>query len=101
FSLPGGSGDGSSISNAVLGWATYATKLDVVDPVTKAVTKIDLPANKFKLTGSFSTPPWLRKMLGLSSDVNGRATGLFDPAANTYSLRMDFDLPGQPYLYGD
>ncbi|HEX3806373.1 MAG TPA: hypothetical protein VHV52_06290 [Gaiellaceae bacterium] len=101
FSLPGGSGDGSTLGNAVVGWASYATKLDVVDPVTKAVTKIDLPANAFKLTGTFSTPSWMRTTLGLSSDINGRATGVFDPDHDTYSLRMDFAVPGQPYLYGN
>ncbi|HZQ81553.1 MAG TPA: hypothetical protein VFB25_06220 [Gaiellaceae bacterium] len=101
FSLPGSSGDGSQLGGAVIGWASYATKLEVVDPVTKAVTKIDLPANAFKLTGTFTTPSWLKTMLGLPGDVNGRATGVFDPDHDTYSLRMDFSIPGQPYLYGD
>ncbi len=101
FSLPGSSGDGSKLGNAVVGWASFATKLDVVDPVTKAVTKIDLPANSFKLSGDFATPSWMKTTLGLSSDVNGRATGTFDPDRDYYALRMDFAVPGQPYLYGN
>ena len=100
FSLPGASGDGSQLGSAVVGWASYATKLDVVDPVTKQVTKIPLQANTFKLTGDFATPGWLKKMLGLSSDVRGRATGTFDPDHDTYALRMAFELPGEQYLYG-
>ncbi|HVU78869.1 MAG TPA: hypothetical protein VHC67_14930 [Gaiellaceae bacterium] len=99
FSLPGGSGDGSRLSNAVVGWASYATSFKVVDPVTKAITSIQLPANQFKLTGDFTTPAWMGKMLK-TPDVNGRVTGIFDPENDFYKLRMDFSIPGQPYLYG-
>ncbi|MFL5928487.1 MAG: hypothetical protein ACJ77E_16270 [Gaiellaceae bacterium] len=100
FSIPGSSGDGSKLGSAVVGWASYATTMKVVDPVTKAVTSIQLPANAFKLTGSFSTPGWLADMLKLPGDIKGRATGTFDPSTDTYALRMAFEIPGQPYLYG-
>jgi hypothetical protein len=100
FSLPGASGDGSKLSNTVLGWSSYATTMSVVDPATKAVSKIALSAGAFKLTGNFATPAWLRQTLKLPGDVKGRATGIIDPANDTYSLRMEFDVPGQPYLYG-
>jgi hypothetical protein len=101
FSLPGGSGDGSKLGNAVVGWASYATKLNVTDPITKKLTQIDLPANTFKLTGDFSTPAWLKSTMGLKSDISGRATGIFDPEHDHYALRMDFQIGGQPYLYGN
>ncbi len=100
FSLPGASGDGSQVASAVLGWASYATSMNVYDAATKQVTKISIPAGGFKLTGSFTTPAWLRQTLGLPGDVTARATGTFDPAKDTYALRMDFGVPGQPYLYG-
>ncbi|HEX4677894.1 MAG TPA: hypothetical protein VH210_01640, partial [Gaiellaceae bacterium] len=100
FSLPGASGDGSKLSNTVMGWSSYPTTMSVVDPVTKAVSKISLTAGAFKLTGNFSTPAWLKQSLKLPGDIRGRATGIIDPANDTYSLRMEFDVPGQPYLYG-
>jgi hypothetical protein len=101
FSLPGASGDGSTLSNTVMGWSSYDTTMAVVDPVTKAVSKISLTAGAFKLTGNFSTPAWLKQSLKLPGDIRGRATGIIDPTHDTYSLRMEFDVPGQPYLYGD
>ena len=101
FSIPGASGDGSQISSAVLGWASYATSINVYDAATQQVTKISIPAGGFKLTGSFTTPAWLRQTLGLPGDVTARATGTFDPANDNYALRMDFSVPGQPYLYGN
>jgi uncharacterized repeat protein (TIGR01451 family) len=100
FSLPGGSGDGSKLGNAVVGWASYATTFKVVDPVTKAITTIQLPANQFKLTGDFTTPAWMGKMLK-TGDVKGRVTGIFDPENDFYKLRMDFSIPGQPYMMGN
>ena len=100
FTLPGAKGDGSQLSSTVLGWSSYATTMSVVDPVTKAVSKISLTAGAFKLTGGFTTPAWLKQTLKLPGDVNGRATGIIDPSTDTYSLRMEFDVPGQPYLYG-
>lgn len=100
FSLPGASGDGSQLGSTVLGWASYATSMNVYDAASKQVVKISLPAGGFKITGSFTTPAWLRQTLHLPGDINGRATGLFDPEHDTYSLRMDFAVPGQPYLYG-
>jgi hypothetical protein len=98
FSLPGASGDGSKLSNTVLGWSSYATTMSVVDPATKAVSKISLTAGAFKLTGNFSTPAWLAQTLKLPGDIRGRATGIIDPTTDTYALRMEFDVPGQPYL---
>jgi hypothetical protein len=100
FSLPGSSGDGSKLGSAVAGWSSYATNLNVVDPVTKAVTKIALPANTFKLTGEFTTPSWLAKTLGLSGDVKARATGIFDPDHDYYALRMELAFSNGPFLYG-
>jgi hypothetical protein len=100
FSLPGASGDGSKLGNTVLGWASYATTMQIVDPETKAITKIPLTANAFKLTGDFATPAWLSKMLKLPGNIEGRATGVIDPVQDIYSLRMEFSVPGQPYLYG-
>ena len=100
FSLPGASGDGSQLGSAVLGWASYPTSMNVVDPTTKQPVKIALPASGFKITGTFATPGWLKQTLNLPGDIHGRATGTIDPEHDTYSLRMEFDVPGQPYLYG-
>jgi hypothetical protein len=100
FSLPGASGDGSKLGDTIVGWSSYPTSLKVVDPVTNAVSKIDLPANSFKVSGSFATPPWLKDMLKLPGDLHGRATGSLDLTSGEFGLRMELEFPQASYLYG-
>ncbi len=98
YSLPGG---GSQLADTVVGWASYATTLKITDPITKAVSTIPLPANTFEVSGSFATPSWLKQMLKMPSDINGRATGALDLSSGDFSLRMEFAAPANAYLYGN
>jgi hypothetical protein len=101
FSLPGSSGDGSKLGDTIVGWSSYPTSLNVVDPITKVASKIALPKDTFELSGSFATPPWLKEMLKLPADVSGRATGKFNPTTGEYALRMEFALSGNTYIFGN
>lgn len=101
FSLPGASGDGATLGDTILGWSSFPTSLKVVDPATKAVSEIALPANSFKITGSFASPPWLREALKLPGDLHARATGSLDTATGDFALRMELAFPQSTYLYGD
>ena len=100
FSLPGSSGDGSKLGDTIVGWSSFKTSLKVVDPVTKAVSKLELPANTFELSGSFTTPSWLKSMLKLPGDVSGRANGSVNLSTGEFGLRMEFTLPSATYLMG-
>ncbi|HWB22493.1 MAG TPA: hypothetical protein VG652_06355 [Gaiellaceae bacterium] len=101
YSLPGSSGDGSKLGDTIVGWSSYASKLNVVDPVTKVKSTIDLPANTFELSGSFATPSWLKTMLKLPADVTGRATGKINTSTGEFALRMEFAVAGNTYIYGN
>ncbi|MBV8598339.1 MAG: hypothetical protein JO017_05895 [Actinobacteria bacterium] len=100
FQLPGTSGDGSKLADTILGWSSFKTSLNVVDPVTKLTSAVELPANTFELSGSFTTPSWLKSLLNLNADVSGRATGKIDTSSGDFSLRMEFALSGNTYIYG-
>ncbi len=100
YSLPGAGGNGTTLTDTVIGWASFATSLNVVDPVTKIKTSIPLPANAFEISGSYAAPDWFKQLFKLSSDAKGRATGMLNLSSGEFALKMSLSASPDWYLYG-
>lgn len=100
YSLPGAGGNGTTLSDTVIGWSSFDTSLNVVDPTTKVKTSIPLPANAFEISGSYAAPDWFKQVFKLSSDVKGRATGMLNLSTGEFALKMSLAASPDWYLYG-
>jgi len=100
YTLPGVGGGGTTLSDTVIGWSSFATSLNVVDPVTKIATSIPLPADAFEISGSYAAPDWFKQLFSLSSDAKGRATGLLNLSTGEFALKMSLAASPNWYLYG-
>lgn len=100
YALPGVSGNGTQLTDTILGWASFPTSLSVVDPVTKVKTSIPLPADTFEVSGSYAAPDWFKSLFKLSSDAKGRATGSLDLSNGDFALKMSVTAAPDWYLYG-
>ena len=102
YSLPGAGSGGSSskLTDTVVGWSSFPTTLNVVNPVTKILSKVSIPKDAFTVSGAFDTPGWFKDLLKLPGDVVGRATGQVNLSNGNFALRMSLQTPGDWYLYG-
>ncbi len=99
YSLPG-SGS-SKLSNTILAFSTYSTKLNIFDSNGSLLSQIPVSSNTFIISGGFDTPSWVKTLLGLPGNINGQAVGSVNLSNGNFSLKVSLNLTGDWYLYGD
>jgi hypothetical protein len=100
FSLPGAS-EGQKLTDTIIAWSSGGATIDIVDPVTKLLEKVTVPADTFEVSGAFTTPSWVTQLLHLPGSLSGRATGSVNTSTGAFALKMSLTPSPDWYLYGD